>query len=226
MFCSLEEIEDGKVSRLGVWRIAERGPERIPVAGGDFEAHLESWIEADPTLLEAGLRTVGRQVVTFEAYDPGAGEQVLVRQRTETETPEAESRKWRAQSVEAFMTGAEASGVGAPFRALLEAGARNGLLLRPWKRSVMVTPLCNRARMLYTVRSYPTKGGQILIWVAPDAFTEFFPSVTLVKVIGELGEGDRRALVPDDVETSVSGLDRLFTRIRNSREQPEEDQED
>jgi len=65
-----------------------------------------------------------------------------------------------------------------------------------------------------------------LIWVAPDAFTEFFPSVTLVKVIGELGEGDRRALVPDDVETSVSGLDRLFTRIRNSREQPEEDQED
>jgi len=42
------------MSRLGVWRIRGRGPERVQPATIGFEAHLEDWIERDPALLEAG----------------------------------------------------------------------------------------------------------------------------------------------------------------------------
>lgn len=52
------------MSQLGVWRIGEHGPQRVQPATVDFEAQLESWIERDPGLLEAGLRIVGRQVRT------------------------------------------------------------------------------------------------------------------------------------------------------------------
>jgi len=52
------------MGQLGVWRIGEAGPERVQPAAIDFEKRLESWIEADPDLVETGLRIVGRQVQT------------------------------------------------------------------------------------------------------------------------------------------------------------------
>ena len=49
--------------RVAAWRIEADGPIRADTAKVAYEAHLEDWIERDPTLVAEGLRIVGRQVV-------------------------------------------------------------------------------------------------------------------------------------------------------------------
>jgi hypothetical protein len=58
LFCSLEEIEDGKVSRLGVWRIAERGPEFLRLANAISALYPKGSEEG--RLLDAMLLAVPR----------------------------------------------------------------------------------------------------------------------------------------------------------------------
>jgi hypothetical protein len=48
---------------VAVWRVDQDGPRRAPYAVLQLEKHLEDWIERDPSLVEEGLRIVGRQVV-------------------------------------------------------------------------------------------------------------------------------------------------------------------
>lgn len=47
---------------IGLWRIEEKGPERLQTAELAAERDLEDWIERDPALLEQGLTIVGRQI--------------------------------------------------------------------------------------------------------------------------------------------------------------------
>ncbi len=320
------------MSQLGVWRIGERGPERVQPAAIDFEKELESWIEADPNLVETGLSIVGRQVqtaggvidllavdpqgrwvvieikrgrlyretlaqaldyasciatmsaeelrgkahnylgegrkeerelveeslegeeegerelrvcvvglsrdpsldrvaeflarrygvaikaVTFQAYELGSGEWVLVRELSEVETPAAEPRRWAARSVEELVADAEANGIGPQFRKLTDAAKRHGLYLRPWKRALMVTPQANRSRMLYTLETRPTRAGELRGWVAPEAIAEFFPPLTEEEVTRGLGGSRRLMLSADGADRFAEGLDRLFARIRSSEE--------
>lgn len=46
---------------IGLWQIADAGPQRLAVAELAAERDLEAWIERDPGLLERGLVVVGRQ---------------------------------------------------------------------------------------------------------------------------------------------------------------------
>jgi Endonuclease NucS C-terminal domain len=48
--------------RFGLWRVQGDDLHRVEVAAVDKEAMLEGWIERDPSLLQAGLAIVGRQV--------------------------------------------------------------------------------------------------------------------------------------------------------------------
>jgi Holliday junction resolvase-like predicted endonuclease len=50
------------MQKVGLWQINEGQPHKIHESGVDLEQQLEAWIEADPSLLQAGLSIVGRQV--------------------------------------------------------------------------------------------------------------------------------------------------------------------
>jgi hypothetical protein len=47
---------------LAAWRIGDAGPERLAVGAVDLEKSLESWIENDPAMIDAGLVVIQRQM--------------------------------------------------------------------------------------------------------------------------------------------------------------------
>lgn len=49
------------VSRIGVWEIIDKSPQRVLSEGVDLEGMLEDWITNDPSLIQAGLVIIGRQ---------------------------------------------------------------------------------------------------------------------------------------------------------------------
>ena len=50
------------MTKVGLWQIAEEPPQRLKETSIDLEEHLETWIENDPALVQAGLEIVGRQI--------------------------------------------------------------------------------------------------------------------------------------------------------------------
>ncbi len=51
------------MGRVGLWEVSETaGVVRLAESAIDLEQHLESWIAADPGMLQAGLEIIGRQV--------------------------------------------------------------------------------------------------------------------------------------------------------------------
>jgi len=50
------------MSKIGLWKITPSGPVKLIEGSIDLEKQLEEWIERDPSLLQHGLRIVGRQV--------------------------------------------------------------------------------------------------------------------------------------------------------------------
>jgi len=50
------------VNIIGLWQIGSEGPARLASTRVALERDLEAWIEQDPSVLEAGLVVVGRQV--------------------------------------------------------------------------------------------------------------------------------------------------------------------
>ncbi|MDD5367869.1 MAG: endonuclease NucS [Anaerolineaceae bacterium] len=50
------------MSRFGLWQIVGQGPKKLPECNIDIEKNLESWIEADPRLVQGGLEIIGRQL--------------------------------------------------------------------------------------------------------------------------------------------------------------------
>lgn len=123
------------MSELGIWRITPEGPQRLAPGNVDFEGYLEDWIAQDPSLIESGLTIVGRQVRTeagpldLLALDP-QGTWVVIELKREPSEEQAVSR--RVYALPAVLLEAESHGVGAPFRAIIDAAQRNGLYVRPW----------------------------------------------------------------------------------------------
>jgi len=50
------------MQQIGVWHIADSGPQKLSESKINLEKELEEWIEQDPNLLETGLVIVGRQL--------------------------------------------------------------------------------------------------------------------------------------------------------------------
>lgn len=49
---------------LAVWRVRDRKPVRVQLVAPELEAHLEDWIEKDPSLIGGGMTIVARQFPT------------------------------------------------------------------------------------------------------------------------------------------------------------------
>jgi Holliday junction resolvase-like predicted endonuclease len=50
------------MAKIALWNITQSGPEKLREASIDLEKQLEDWIEKDLSLLQNGLRIVGRQI--------------------------------------------------------------------------------------------------------------------------------------------------------------------
>ena len=50
------------MSKIGLWKITQNGPVKLIEGSIDLEKQLEDWIEKDPSLLQHGLKIVGRQI--------------------------------------------------------------------------------------------------------------------------------------------------------------------
>ena len=54
--------------KVGLWQIDDSGPVKIPESQVNIEKQLEEWIEADPSLIRAGLKIVARQLPVEGGY--------------------------------------------------------------------------------------------------------------------------------------------------------------
>lgn len=290
---------------VGVWQIQGGGPVRLQGGGIDLEARLEDWIEADPDLVQLGLKVIARQVtisagridllaldpngtwvivdikrgqvdrdtiaqlqdyaaalselseaslrevlaghlerrahdldallterdamdslqpsqrlismiavgvggapgleritgflqnrfqvpigtVLFSVFATANGESVLVREVAEEEgAVRVEDARWQTANVSQQRAMAEATGFGSVVDVLIQAATDRGLGVRPWKRSIMITPPADGRRCLYTVWTTPEEDG-LRVYVEPKAFTEFFgiPENQVTETLGQDG---------------------------------------
>lgn len=71
------------MTKVGVWEVGNTGPARLGVGRIDLEAHLEEWIEGDPSLVQLGLTVLARQLtiaagrIDLLALDPN-GQWVII----------------------------------------------------------------------------------------------------------------------------------------------------
>lgn len=153
------------------------------------------------------------KVVTFEVFDAGE-QQVLVREVTESDhVEEAASSATIREKLDAVFARSQQAGRKEEFQALYDAALRNGLYARPYKHSIMYTPVANKSRMLFTAWAR-VSGGETTLWVSPEAFAEFF-NVTVeeaTEALGEHGYYVIRSL--EDAQRFGASLDRLLALSR------------
>jgi len=114
------------------------------------------------------------------------------------------------QRFETVLAHAEALGQRVVLEGLLAVADRLGLYARPYVLSVMFTPPTNKTRMLFTV--WPEAAG-MRMWVAADAFEEFFPEISADETRRQLGPADQERLLDQTAAREFSaGLERLFRR--------------
>lgn len=167
----------------------------------------------------SGAFQVPISVVTFDVFEVGSGERVLVREMTEAEV--APPQPPPGHTVENVCAQAGLYKIGAPFRRILEAAAGHGLFAYPYKASIKYTAPFNHTRSLFTVWSQPASLGQIQIWIGPESFAKLYP-VTEDGVTNALGPGGWRKFLPEEVDGFIDGLHRLFAGIEAPAETDQE----
>ena len=85
----------------------------------------------------------------------------------------------------------------------------------------MYTPPSNRARTLFTAAVWTRAGGLQRLYVAPEAFPEFYP-VSEEEATSLLGQEGTRPMTLEDIELFVTNLDRLFEIVAQHEAESEE----
>ena len=320
------------MSQVGLWHVSEGGPVKLSMTDSLWERELEEWLEHDPSLLEAGLTIVGRQMtvvggrldllaidvqnrlvvveikpgllyretlaqaidyaaaistmpseqlltrierylggrihtdqsdlqtrleiaigdqeardvriclagtsrdiglvrlatflssnyevpitaVTFQIFDVGENQRVLLRELTETDIEPAHVAERSGRTLDDVCKQADTSGVGPPFRLILETLTKHGMYPRLHKFSIMYAPSENRSRSLVNVPTYPDKAGKLKVWIAHEAFTEFFP-VSIDEVHSFLGDDDWVSLTSEGIEQLAQSFESMFNHIEAAR---------
>ena len=141
------------------------------VVGKGREPGLDRMVE----LLASGYQ-VPISVVSYEVFELGTGERIILRELTDVELePLGKPRpKQKAPSLENLCLNADKYGVGKQFRAFRAAAERHGFHARTYPNSVMYSPPNNKTRMLFTVWIKP-KDGKVSAYISPLVFAEFYP---------------------------------------------------
>jgi hypothetical protein len=146
--------------------------------------------------------------VTFQVLDVG-GVPLLMREVVEADI--AEAPKTTPLSVAAVLERAEPP-IREAMQTISDAAERNGLFLRPYKNSVMVTPPMDHARTLITVWN----GGTVRkIFVSAEKFEQFYglsPTRT-AEVFGPLDDEGCRPLESVAAQEVATALDALMAEL-------------
>jgi hypothetical protein len=181
----------------------------LVVVGVGAEPGLERMID-----FLGSRSTMSLRAVTFEAFELGSGEKLLVREETEPEDSGAGTTGpgWTVSSVIERAGGPE-SGPGRRMLWLQHAAERNNLHVRPFKWALMFAPMTSRNRHLLTVWWWADKDELALAYTA-DALAEFYP-ITVDRVREILGPDGVQHPIRSDAEAEdwAKRLDRLFGEI-------------
>jgi hypothetical protein len=117
----------------------------------------------------------------------------------------------REISVDAVRALAKETGIGPLVGLVLDTARDLQLYLRPYRRSVMITPPKNHTRMLFTIWG-EGKDGKVKMYVGHSPFAEYFP-VTERTAARFLGKYGWRWLDSREIVVFLTGLRKLMTRI-------------
>jgi uncharacterized protein (DUF433 family) len=118
----------------------------------------------------------------------------------------------RDNDVELLCDKAYLQGIGETFRALVEVGKRHFWpRVSKNKNSILFAPLKNRRVALFTVDVHPVLNSQVAVWLSPEQFSRYYPSVTQEEVTKLLGPTTQN-MTHSDVEAFAKGLDELVAR--------------
>jgi hypothetical protein len=153
------------------------------------------------------------RAVTFDVFETGAGEKVLVREETE---PEGEVGPLKSASSVASVVqnaGGPDSANGRRLLLLANAAESAGLHVRPYKYSLMFSPPSKKTRYLITAWKWADKD-ELAISYSASALAEFFP-VTEQQVQQVIGvpEGRHGIRSDEDAHLWASRIGRLFASI-------------
>jgi hypothetical protein len=156
-------------------------------------------------------------VVTFSVFQIENGRPILVREIADPEI-EAPGPKRRREtlSVDEICDKADKNGIGAEFREILEVARSVGLYPRPFKRSIMYTPMDRRNVMVFTAQA-ESKDNKIPLYSGPNYFSEYF-DVSESDAAQKLGidEEGWRDLDPRGVREFLDGVTQIFEIVGNN----------
>jgi hypothetical protein len=163
----------------------------------------------------AGRFNVPIDMVSFGVFELAGGEQVLVRELSEAESP-VSGGSWKPSTIEEICLHADEAGIGPQFRAIHDAATKHGLYPRAAKYCIWYTPPANRNRALFTVWSDPPAPGEVSVWLGSETMAQFYPMLTEELITQELGKPEWRRLSSEDVDAFCQGLHRLFARVEDA----------
>ena len=170
----------------------------------------------DPSLervldfLDKSQRAVN--AVLFNIFDLESGHRILVRELTSNELAAEGAPPSIRPSVRDVVEVAERNGLGEAFKSFLAIAERHGFHPRPFRHSIMFAPANNRARCLFVAWVKPPAEGVVKLFVAPEAFQEFY-GLPKGLVLKELGDEGYRKLTVSQVLDFVGSLDRLMSSV-------------
>ena len=149
-------------------------------------------------------------VVTFEVFALPSGEQLLLRDVIEEQVA-APTGSSKAKSLEDVRRQAVTHGVATEFDRVIAAAEAAGLFVRPYVKSVMITPPNHRNRFLMVVT--PRSGGRLFTAFGPDAFDEFFGDLTAQDVTDALGDDTDAVLSGEALVARVGAIEAFLAEL-------------
>ncbi len=158
-------------------------------------------------------------VVTFQVFALTGGEQVLVRELTESDDePEAlTQRKVRRNTLptlEEFYKLAETEGTREPIQKFVEGGERAGFPIRVYKESIFLASPNDKRNCYIGVVLKPTKEGRLRVWTTADSVAKML-GVSEDSVVEAIGSGWTE-LYPEDMDGFVERLVSLASEADKS----------
>lgn len=149
--------------------------------------------------------------VTFDVFETSAGEKILIRELTESDFFESASQMQKTPrwNLEYIREQAKKYGTDKEIDRILEVAGNFNLYIRSYAGSIMVAPLENKNRMLFTVWVKRNKDATLKTYIGSEVFSEFY-DITEKDAINQLGSSGWRNMTSDDLDDFIMGLENLF----------------
>lgn len=152
--------------------------------------------------------------IVFDVFEAISGEKILIREITESDfidrnIPASKtSTKWNLDDIRGK---AKRLGIDNEIEAIINVANKCNLYVRPYANSIMITPLENKSRLLFTFWIKRNKDLTLKAYVGSDVFPEFY-DVTEQEAIQYLGNYGWRNMTKEDLNTFIKGVESLFEK--------------